>query len=73
LAKPVASFARCLLSPTPTEQISPVASPTAICTSRASASGSSVSAPTNASSQPHTSTSTGNPRSVAITCADADS
>ena len=52
LAKPVASFARCLLSPMPTEQDSPVAAVTARRTAAANPSGSSVRAPRNASSQP---------------------
>ena len=58
LPKSVAILARGLLSPMPTEQCSPVALSTAILTSRANASGSSVSTPRNASSHPSTSTTT---------------
>lgn len=69
----VAILARSLLSPMPTEQCRPVFSSTAACNDRASATGSSTAAPTNASSQPITSTTTGNERSTAITSADAAS
>ena len=59
LANPVAILARSRLSPMPTEQARPVASRTARWTSAASASGSPVSAPRKASSQPSTSTTAG--------------
>ena len=56
LPKSVAILARTMVSPMPTEQCRPVAASTSAWTSRAVASGSSVSTPTNASSQPSTST-----------------
>ena len=68
LANPVAVFACSFVSPIPTAHVSPVAASTAaLHVAGRSASGSSVRTPTNASSQPHTSTTTGNDRSVAIT------
>ncbi|SLH22020.1 Uncharacterised protein [Mycobacteroides abscessus subsp. abscessus] len=72
LAKPVASLAVSLLSPIPIAQ---PRSSSAIAPriSRASSSGSSVSAARNASSQPHTSTVPGNVRSTAITSSEASS
>ena len=70
LANPVAIFARSRLSPMPTEQCRPVASRTAACTDLANASGSSVSTPRNASSQPITSTVASRERSVSITVAE---
>ena len=73
LANPVAVFACSLVSPIPTAHVSPVSAWTRCCTDRASASGSSVTAPRKASSQPHTSTTTGNDRSVAMTRAEAAS
>jgi hypothetical protein len=73
LPKRAATFAVCLLSPMPIAQVRPVRAATAACSVRASASGSSVSAPTNASSQPHTSTGIPNDRSTAITSAEAAS
>ena len=58
----------------PTEQCRPVASSTAAWIARAAASGSSVSMPTNASSQPSTSTTApGVARRVSITRAEAAS
>src|SRR5262245_54761244 len=71
LAKPVASLARSLLSPMPTEHDSRVDDSTAACTDRANSNGSSTDAPRNASSQPRTSTTTSNDLSTAITPADA--
>ena len=56
LPNSVAILARTLVSPMPTEQCSWVASSTSAWIVRATASGSSVSMPTNASSQPSTST-----------------
>ncbi len=73
LANPVASLAVCLLSPIPTAHDSPVRSATARRTSRATASGSSVSTPRNASSHPATSTTTGNSRNTAITRSETSS
>ena len=74
LPKSVAILARTRVSPMPTEQCSPVASSTAAWIARAVATGSSVSMPTNASSQPSTSTTApGVARSVAITRAEASS
>ena len=73
LANPVAVFACNRVFPMPIEADSPVAASTARRSSPASASGSSVRAARNASSQPHTSTTTGNARNVAITCAEAAS
>ena len=73
LAKPVAVLAWSLVSPIPTAQVSPVSAKTRSLMARARASGSSQVAPTKASSQPHTSTTTGNVRSAAITCSDAAS
>lgn len=70
LPKPVASLARSLLSPIPTAHDNPVSRRTAARRSAARASGSSAVAPTNASSQPITSTTTGNSRSVVITCSE---
>ena len=69
----VASLARILSSPIPTEQDSLVRACTARRSSAANCSGSSVYAPTKHSSQPHTSTTTGNARSVSITSVDAAS
>ncbi len=73
LANPVAVLAPSLVSPMPTAHVSAVAATTAAFISPASDSGSAVVAPTKASSQPHTSTTTGNVRSVSITTADAAS
>ena len=74
LPNPVATFARILLSPMPTEACSPVAASTSACTRRANPTGSPVRTPTNASSQPSTSTTApSRPRSTAITCAEAAS
>ena len=57
----------------PMALLSRVSASTRSLMARASASGSSVVAPMNASSHPHTSTTTGNDRSVAMTSADAAS
>jgi hypothetical protein len=74
LANSVASLARNMLSPTPIEQCSRVRSRTSARMICARASGSSVSAPTNASSQPITSTTTpGRVRNVAMTSSEASS
>src|SRR6185503_6878414 len=73
LPKLVAILACSLLSPMPTEQCSRVASSTAVRTSSANASGSSVSTARNASSQPSTSTGTSSERSVSMTRTDASS
>ena len=73
LAKPVAVLAWRRVSPMPTAHVSAVAATTRALTSAANASGSSVSTPMNASSQPHTSTTAGNDRSTAITSSDAAS
>ena len=74
LPKSVAVLARTRVSPIPTEQCSPVRSSTAARISRAVRSGSSLSTPTNASSQPSTSTTApGTSRSVASTSAEAAS
>ena len=74
LPKSVAILARTRVSPMPTEQCSSVAASTAAWISGRSATGSSVSTPTNASSQPSTSTTApGVARSVSITRADAAS
>ena len=73
LPNSVAILARTLLSPMPTEQCSRVSRRTASCARRASASGSSVRAPRNASSHPSTSTTTPSDRSVAITWSEAAS
>jgi hypothetical protein len=73
-ANSVASLARSMLSPTPTEQCSRVRSRTSARIAPASASGSPVSAPTKASSHPITSTTTpGRARSVAMTSSDTSS
>lgn len=72
LPNPVATFARTSVSPMPTLQCSRVRSSTARRTASAYASGSSVSTPRNASSQPSTCTvAPGWSRSVAMTAADA--
>ena len=73
LAKPVAVLAWSFVSPIPTAQVSPVSATTRSLIARARRSGSSQVAPTKASSQPQTSTTTGKLRSVAITCSDAAS
>ncbi len=74
LPNSVAILARTLVSPMPTEQCSSVAASTSACTVRATCSGSSVSMPMNASSQPSTSTTApGIARRVVITTADAAS
>ena len=73
LPNSVAILARNVLSPMPTVHDSPVRSATACWTSCASASGSSVTAPRNASSHPMTSTTTANDRSTVITSSDAAS
>ena len=73
LPKLVAILACSLLSPMPTEQCSRVASSTAVRTSSANASGSSVSTARKASSQPSTSTGTSSERSVSMTRTDASS
>ena len=74
LPNSVAILARTLVSPMPTEQCSPVAASTSAWIVRATASGSSVSMPTNASSQPSTSTTApGIGRRVSITTAEAAS
>lgn len=71
-AKPVASFAVSLLSPMPIEQVRSN-SAMAARISRARASGSSVSAARNASSQPHTSTCPGKLRRTSMTSSEASS
>ena len=68
-----AIFAWCLLCPMPIVQDSPLASSPAACNCAARACGSAMSPPTYASSQPQTSTSTGNARSAFITVAEAAS
>ena len=74
LPKSVAILARTRVSPMPTEQWRSVAASTAAWMLRAVATGSSVSIPTKASSQPSTSTTApGVARSVSITLADAAS
>ena len=73
LPNPVASLACSVFWPMPTLHSSRVAVRTRSWTSRASASGSSVSTPRNASSQPSTWTTASNVRSVAITSAEAAS
>ena len=73
LANPVAVFACSFVSPMPMAHDRPVSSSTRALIAAASASGSSTEVPTNASSHPHTSTITGNERSVAITRSDAAS
>ena len=66
-ANALPSLARCFESPTPIEHHRSVRSSTSRCTSRASASGSSVSTAMNASSHPSTWTTAGNVRRVSIT------
>ena len=74
LPKSVAILARTLVSPMPTEQCRSVAARTSAWMVRATCSGSSVSMPTNASSQPSTSTTApGIARSVSITTDEAAS
>ena len=73
LANPVAVFASSLVSPIPTAHRSPVAANTVACSWRAKPSGSSVFTPTNASSQPHTSTTAPSDRNAAITRSEAAS
>jgi hydroxymethylglutaryl-CoA reductase len=74
LPKPVAIFARTLLSPMPTEQCSRVAASTTRCASCATDSGSAVVTPRKHSSHPSTSSTTpGSARSVSITSVDARS
>ena len=74
LAKPVAVFACSLVSPIPTAQLSLVAGQHALLHGRApSPPGRRCVAPTNASSQPPTSTTTGSERRVDITSSDAAS
>jgi len=70
---PVASLACSLLSPIPTEHDSSVAASTRSRTSRANDSGSDVSTPRNASSQPSTSTTAPVSRSTSMTTADTSS
>src|SRR6185312_4920980 len=70
LAKPVAILACSLLSPMPTEQSRSVAAFTSAASPLAKLSGSSVSTPTNASSQPRTSTGQPVSCSTAITRVD---
>ena len=74
LPKSVAILARTSVSPIPIEQCSRVLANTAAWISMAVRNGSSVSTPTNASSQPSTSTTApGRARNVAMTSADAAS
>ncbi len=74
LPNSVAILARTFVSPMPTEQYSSVAARTSAIRLRATTSGSSVTIPTNASSQPSTSTTApGTARRVSITTADAAS
>ena len=73
LPNEVAIFAWSLLSPMPTELWSRVLSSTAVRTSAAKVSGSSVRTARNASSHPSTCTGTSNDRSVSITTAEAAS
>ena len=67
LPNPVAIFACSLFSPIPTEQSSSVAARTSAASARAKVSGSAVSTPTKASSQPSTSTGWPVSRSTAMT------
>ena len=71
LAKPVAVLACSRVSPMPTEQLRPVSASTRCLHLPGQLLGVAVTAPTKASSHPHTSTTTGNDRSVAMTRADA--
>ena len=74
LANPVAVLACSLVSPMPTAQLRPVSASTAalhVPGERLGVVG--ARRPTKASSHPHTSTTTGNDRSVAMTRADAAS
>ena len=74
LPNSVAILARTLVSPMPTVQCRSVAVSTSAWTRRATASGSSVSTPTKASSQPSTSTTApGIARRVSMTTADTAS
>ena len=73
MPNPVASLACSLFCPIPTVASSWVAARIPAAISRANASGSSVSTATNASSQPITSVTAPNPRSVSMTVADAAS
>jgi len=73
LPNPVAILACSLFSPIPTVQSSCVSSRTIRASDRAKASGSSVSTPTNASSQPSTSTTAPAERSTSITVSDTSS
>ena len=74
LPNSVAILARTLVSPMPTVQCSRVAASTSAWMRRATPSGSSASAPTNASSHPSTSTTApGTARRVSMTTADAAS
>ena len=73
LPNPVASLAWSLLSPMPTVQCSRVASSTRAWSVRANRSGSGMSTPRNASSQPITSTTAPESRSTSMTWADTSS
>ena len=73
LPYPVAILACSLFSPIPTVQSSCVASLTPRASDRANPSGSSVSTPTNASSQPSTSTTAPVERSTSITVSEISS
>ena len=73
LPNPVASLACSLFSPIPTVQSSRVAALTRSCRPRAKPSGSPVSTPRNASSQPTTWTTAPDARSAAITSAETSS
>jgi hypothetical protein len=73
LPNPVAIFACSLFSPIPTVQSSCVSARTCDASDRANASGSSTSTPTNASSQPCTSTAAPEDRSTSITVSETSS
>ncbi len=73
LPNPVAILACSLFSPIPTVQSSWVAARTRVASDRAKASGSSTSTPTNASSQPSTSTTAPLDRSTPITDSETSS
>ena len=73
LPNPVAILACSLFSPIPTVQSSSVAERTRAASDQAKASGSSVSTPRNASSQPSTSTTAPVDRSTAITVSETSS
>ena len=73
LPNPVAILACSLFSPIPTVQSSWVAARTRAASDRANASGSDVSTPRNASSQPSTSTTAPEARSTSMTEAETSS